>query len=208
MKHLNLKEMKFRSRAELDFLEDFSVQARDLVLAPGILDENGNETTGTVFNVQGRRIQYSDNIDTVGGQSGSPVWQTLEGDDPRVLAVHSRGGGFRNAGTLIDTEAYKLIMDEIEGDEDPALLPENLIYGSDPISRPIPLPDLPGDDLIEGKYRKERILGLAGNDTIFGAGADDYAPRSRPISLKVMKVMTSLMAEQGTTELQVVVTTI
>ena len=200
--------MKFRSRAELDFLEDFSVQARDLVLAPGILDENGNETTGTVFNVQGRRIQYSDNIDTVGGQSGSPVWHTLEGDDPRVLAVHSRGGGFRNAGTLIDTEAYKLIMDEIEGDEDPALLPENLIYGSDPISRPIPLPDLPGDDLIEGKYRKERILGLAGNDTIFGAGADDYAPRSRPISLKVMKVMTSLMAEQGTTELQVVVTTI
>lgn len=158
-----------RPRAELRFLEDFSVQARDLVLAAGI----GNETTGTVFNVQGRRIQYSDNIDTVGGQSGSPVWHTLEGDDPRVLAVHSRGGGRRNAGTLIDTEAYNLIMDEIEGDEDPALLPENLIIGSDPLPRPIPLPDLPGDDLIEGTYRKERILGLTGNDTISGAGADD-----------------------------------
>ena len=162
-----------RPRAELEFLEDFSVQARDLVLAPGTLDQNGNETTGTVFATSGRRIQYSDNIDTVGGQSGSPVWHTFEEDDPRVLAVHSRGGGFRNAGTLIDTEAYNLIMTRIEGNGDPNELPENLIIGSDPVSRPIPLPDLPGDDLIEGTYRKERILGLTGDDTISGAGADD-----------------------------------
>ena len=165
-----------RTTAELNSLGlgDFSVRARDLVLAPGILDEEGNETTGTVFATpSGRRIEYSENVDTVAGQSGSPVWHTLEGDEPRVLGVHSRGGGGRrNVGTLIDVEAYKLIMDKIEGNGDPNLLPENLIYGSDPLPPPGSPPNS-GNDLIEGTYRKERILGLGGNDTIFGAGADD-----------------------------------
>ncbi|MEL6989015.1 MAG: hypothetical protein AAGK97_14480, partial [Bacteroidota bacterium] len=165
-----------RTTAELNNqgLGDFSVRARDLVLAPGILDEDGNETTGTVFATpSGRRIEYSNNIDTVGGQSGSPVWHTLEGDEPRVLGVHSRGPKVgRNVGTLIDIEAYKLIIDKIEGNGDPNLLPENLIYGSDPLPPPGSPPNS-GNDRIVGTYRKERILGLAGNDTIEGAGADD-----------------------------------
>ena len=167
-------ENNIRTPAELDNISDFSVRARDLVLAPGTLDEDGKETTGTVFATpSGRRIEYSNNIDTVAGQSGSPVWHTLEGDEPRVLGVHSRGPKVgRNVGTLIDTEAYKLIMDEIEGDEDPDKLPENLIYGSDPLPPPGSPPNS-GNDLIEGTYRKERILGLAGNDTIMGMGADD-----------------------------------
>lgn len=155
-----------------------------MVLAPGTLDANGNETTGRVERAnEGKRergIQYSINIDTVAGQSGSPVWGFLPEEYelepiPRVFAVHSRGssaGNAANFGTLNDTEAYKLIMDEIEGDGDPNELPENAIIGSNPRDK-FTNPPNDGNDLIEGTYRKELILGLAGNDTIFGAGADD-----------------------------------
>ena len=71
-----------RPRTELDGLvSSLQVQGRDLVLAPGILDANGNETTGRIERASERegerRIQYSTNIDTEAGQSGSPVWGFL-----------------------------------------------------------------------------------------------------------------------------------
>ena len=180
-------DKNIRPRTELDGLvSSLQVRGRDLVLAPGILDANGNETTGRVERASEgegeRRIQYSTNIDTVSGQSGSPVWGFLPEEDglelepiPRVFAVHSRGisAGINaaNFGTLIDKEAYDLIIDEIEGDGDPDLLPENAIIGSNPRVEVTPPND--GNDLINGTYRKELILGLGGDDTIFGAGADD-----------------------------------
>lgn len=173
-----------RSETELDGLtSSLQVQGRDLVLAPGVLDADRNETTGRVERANEgegeRRIQYSTNIDAEQGQSGSPVWGFLPEEDgsepiPRVFAVHSRGasaGSAANFGTLIDKEAYDLIIDEIEGDGDPDLLPENAIIGSNPRIGITPPND--GNDLINGTYRKELILGLTGNDTIFGAGADD-----------------------------------
>ena len=177
----NEDDDNIRTPAELDNLDDFSVRARDLVLAPGILDANGNETTGRILRASERegerRILYSDNIDTVAGQSGSPVWGFLPEEDgsepiPRVFAVHSRGVGMLNAGTLIDKEAYDLIIDEIEGDGDPDELPENAIIGSNPRDE-FTKPSNDGNDSIEGSYRKELILGLTGDDTIFGMGAID-----------------------------------
>ncbi|MEL7009813.1 MAG: calcium-binding protein [Cyanobacteria bacterium J06588_4] len=165
-------------------VNSLQVRGRDLVLAPGVLDANGNETTGRVLRASEgegeRRIQYSTNIDTIAGQSGSPVWGFLPEQYelepiPRVFAVHSRGasaGNAANFGTLIDKVAYDLIIDEIEGDGDPNLLPENAIIGSNP--RPSGVtPENDGNDLIEGTYRKELILGLTGNDTLIGGGADD-----------------------------------
>ena len=143
---------------------DFSRQARDLVLAPGSFEQQGE-----VFAVAGRRIEYTDNIDTEAGQSGSPIWHTLEGDEPRVLGVHSRRAARRNAGTLIDKEVYDKIMAQIEGDGDPNLLPENAIIGSDPSF----LGFIGGNDQIVGTYRRERIIGNKGNDILFGEGADD-----------------------------------
>ncbi len=175
------RQGNIRTPSELDNINnDFKVRARDLVLAPGILDDAGKERTGSVIRTNDRRILYSENIDTVAGQSGSPVWSIIpeaEGENepepiPRVLAVHSRGGSSLNAGTLIDKEAYDLIIEEIQGDGNPNLLPENAIIGSDPENFLDPN-DRSGDDLIDGTYRKELILGLGGNDTIFGAGADD-----------------------------------
>lgn len=142
---------------------DFTRQGKDLVLAPGNFNEKG-----AVTSTDGRRILYSNNIDTVSGQSGSPIWTIIpeaEGENeleiPRVLAVHSRGGGAANAGALIDKDAYDLIVKKIKGDGNPDKLPENAIIGSS------------ASEKINGTYRKELILGLGGNDTLFGAGADD-----------------------------------
>lgn len=126
---------------------------RDLALAPESFGQ-----FGTIEIVAGRRMQYSKNIDTFEGQSGSPVWHTLEGDDtPRVLGVHSMGGNVGNFGALITKDVYDTIVDEIEGDTNADDLPENAIIGIDP--RDVPGLPLGGDDLIEGTYRKERILG-------------------------------------------------
>ena len=133
-------------------------ETRDLVLAPGSFSQ-----FGTIEIMAGRRMQYSKNIDTFSGQSGSPVWHTLEGDNvPRVLGVHSMGGNVGNFGASIAKDIYDEIISQIEGDGDPNILPENAIIGSDITS-----------DQIDGTYRKERILGLGGDDTISGAGADD-----------------------------------
>jgi len=119
-------------------------ETRDLVLAPESFAQ-----LGRIEIVAGRRMQYSKNIDTISGQSGSPVWHTLEGDDtPRVLGVHSTGGDAGNFGALITKDVYDIIMDQIEEDENPNLLPV-------------------------GTYRQERIIGKKGNDIIFGEGADD-----------------------------------
>ena len=78
--------------------------------------------------------------------------------------------------------SHRLILEEIEGDADPDLLPENLIIGSDPISRFIPLPDLPGNDRLEGRLGNDSLFGGTGidtlrgeegNDLIFGGGSND-----------------------------------
>ena len=149
------------------FTPDPDRQLRDLVLAPGSFNQFGG-----IARVTGRRMAYTTDIDTVVGQSGSPVWHTLDGDSiPRVLGVHSRRDSQRNTGTLIDKEVYDLIIEQMEGDEDPELLPENAIIGSNPgFFSPI---TGGGNDTIFGTYRRERIIGNGGNDRLFGGGATD-----------------------------------
>ena len=143
-------------------------RGRDLVLAP-------YNQLGNIYRVNGRGMEYTPNIDTYKGQSGSPVWHTLAGDKPRVLGVHRRGdiGLGRNIGTLIDKDIYDRIIEQIEGDGDPNNLPENAIIGSNPgFSRFNPFSNAGNDDIF-GTYRKERIIGNGGNDRIFGDGGDD-----------------------------------
>ena len=161
-----------------DIENNSGLQLRDLALAPG----EGSGKIRDVFNT--RVFQYTDDIDTAGGQSGSGVWHILEGDTkPRVLGIHNSdkdvGPGI-NAGALIDIQVYNRVIAQIEDAidvEDPNDLPENAIIGtdfyvpSDPNNDPPAIRD--ANDSIEGTYRKERILGLGGDDTIFGAGADD-----------------------------------
>jgi V8-like Glu-specific endopeptidase len=158
---------------------DLFVRANTLVTAPGV----GVET-----------IQYTSpgliyyDLDTFGGQSGSPIFHTLSGDTrPRTLGIHTRGpdlfpsgsisvqpvsnGTGGNSGVLITTDLYDRIVAKIAADSgtsNAALLPENAIIGVDVVRSGVSI-----DDTIIGSYRKERILGQRGNDKLLGGGADD-----------------------------------
>jgi uncharacterized protein YegL len=145
--------------------------ARDFVRSPGAV-----ESPGTIVDTRNRQFFYSPDVDTAGGQSGSGVWHTLEGDSiPRVLGVHTLGIGDNNplnSGVLITTDIYNNIVAQMAADSGTAnadLLPENAIIGSDPM----PSFGFFGDDFIQGSYRKERILGKGGDDRLFGGGAND-----------------------------------
>lgn len=158
-----------------------NVPGRDLVRASGsIVDTRSN-----------RRFFYSPTVDTAGGQSGSGVWHTLDGDRSRVLGVHTEGTGnnpfvsnllgLRNSGVLITTDIYNEIVAQMEADSGTAnanVLPENAIIGTDPSTFFVD-PVAPifiktgGEDFITGSYRRERIMGKGGNDRLFGGGAND-----------------------------------
>lgn len=154
---------------------------RDLVRSPGAAEAPG-EIVDTRSN---RRFFYSPNVDTAGGQSGSGVWHTLDGDsNPRVLGVHTQGPGYdptvsallglRNSGVLITTDIYDEIIAQIEADSGTAnanALPENAIIGSEPDFFSFLTGN--GDDDIFGSYRRERIIGNGGDDRMLGGGADD-----------------------------------
>jgi glutamyl endopeptidase len=46
-------------------------------------------------------------IDTFGGQSGSPIWLTLEGDRRIAIGVHTTGSASSNSGTRITREVFE-----------------------------------------------------------------------------------------------------
>ena len=158
------------------------VFVRDLVISPGTALSPGD----IVDTSSGGRFFYSPDVDTFGGQSGSGIWHTLDGDStPRVLGVHTQGTGanpffssllgLRNSGVLITTDIYNEIVAQVAADSGTANaddLPENAIIGTDPSSF-LFFQTASGEDNIVGSYRRERILGQGGNDTLLGAGADD-----------------------------------
>ena len=147
---------------------DLSKVARDLILAPGASFGNINDV---YYN---RAFNYTDDIDTFQGQSGSGVWHVTEENKPLVLGIHNTEvGRFDNSGVIFTKDLYDQIIDRtkdtsgVNGNN----LPENAIIGSDPgFFSPI---TGSGNDVIIGTYRKERILGNKGNDKLFGEGADD-----------------------------------
>ena len=150
---------------------DYSKLARDLVLAPGASFGNINDV---YYN---RAFNYTDDIDTFKGQSGSGVWHVTEENEPLVLGIHNTEvGSFDNSGVIFTKDLYDQIIDRtkdtsiVNGNS----LPENLIIGSDPSFIPIDTPfSTNGNDEIIGTYRRERIIGNGGNDYLYGGGADD-----------------------------------
>ncbi|MEP3435859.1 MAG: Calx-beta domain-containing protein, partial [Hoeflea sp.] len=152
----------------------------------GRTDDNTARTlysaTGKVDGVESGdlRITYDESVDTQGGQSGSGVWydDDLFGENVElVAAIHHWGtnnvfqnGGGVNAGVLITKDLYDAFMESIRVDTNgagAAALPENAIVGTDSFLT------LGGNDVIEGTYRKERIIGQGGEDQIRGGGSDD-----------------------------------
>jgi V8-like Glu-specific endopeptidase len=159
------------------------------------LDDNSGRTlytaTGPVSNYNdaggGRaEITYSKAIDTQGGQSGSGVWTgSVQGEaGPFLVGIHVKGNNdvYANTGTstatLITKDAYFAISQRMEANyganaqAEAASLPGNVLVGSNPGFFSF-LGFSTGGDYIEGSFRRERIVGLGGDDRMHGGDGDD-----------------------------------
>lgn len=74
----------------------------------------GDKAWGTMWTTQGSilketktRVYYD--IDTIGGQSGSPVYNSAN----EIIAVHTTGAGSSNFGTKVNDEYYQFINDHL-----------------------------------------------------------------------------------------------
>lgn len=65
---------------------------------------------GTVEETQARLLFYTN--DTAGGQSGGPVWETVSGCDPCVVAIHAYeyDPPTINSGVRITQEVYNFLL--------------------------------------------------------------------------------------------------
>jgi Ca2+-binding RTX toxin-like protein len=123
-------------------------------------------------------MNYSQTVDTWGGQSGSGVW-TMSGGLPVVLGVHTNGlsddaPGFLfriwfNGGLVINKPTYDAIVNDMKASTEnvAGALPFNEIIGDEPLL------GFGGHDNIVGSYRREIIHGRAGDDILEGKGGDD-----------------------------------
>ena len=131
-------------------------------------------------------ITYSKAIDTQGGQSGSGVWSgTVQGEaGPFLVGIHVKGNNnvYANTGTstatLITKDAYFAISQQMEADyganaqAEASSLPENVLVGSNPGFFSF-LGFSAGKDYIEASFRRERLVGLGGDDRMHGGDGDD-----------------------------------
>jgi V8-like Glu-specific endopeptidase len=159
-----------------------------LYIASGAVSDTKDEGSGRA------RIYYSKTVDTQAGQSGSGVWtNAVEGQAGSFLiAIHNYGGTLSagntfkitgagqaaSNGSLITKDAYVLISQRMEADYGPnsqaeaASLPENVLVGSNPGFFSF-LGFSTGGDYIEGSFRRERLVGLGGDDRMHGGDGDD-----------------------------------
>jgi V8-like Glu-specific endopeptidase len=62
--------------------------------------------------VEARRLTYK--IDTIGGQSGAPIWRK-QGENRHVVGIHTNGDRTRNSGTRITLPVFNNIQTWING---------------------------------------------------------------------------------------------
>lgn len=138
---------------------------------------------GTVSSTTSTTIQYSQDLDTEGGQSGSGIIIDKSDlalssplssiPDDLIVGVHTNGGSSNNAGNIITEDAYRQINDQMENDFGGAAatravaLPMNVILGTDSS------PSFGGNDYFQGNFRREMFIGQGGEDRFEGAGGDD-----------------------------------
>lgn len=100
---------------------------------------------------------YNGTLDSHGGQSGSGVWQMIDGS-PVLVGVHVAGGVTHNGGVVITPEVYDWIYDWTGGQ---VVLSDASDFGSN------------GADAIAGTDGADTVSGLGGADTLGGgSGAD------------------------------------
>lgn len=143
---------------------------------PGDLSSDGSvmvTTSGTVDGTIGSsRIYYDGTLDTYGGQSGSPLWVTVNGETTAV-GVHTAGGASYNAGTVVTSDFYALISGWTGGDlntTESGTAAADLMTGS---SAGDAVSGLAGDDTLSGGGGGDILYGNLGSDLLSGgAGAD------------------------------------
>ena len=150
---------------------------------PGDLSSNGSvmvTTGGDIDGAQGAsRIYYDGALDSYGGQSGSPLWVTVNGT-PTIVGVHTTGGTLYNGGTAVTDEFFDLIFGWTGGDitavstgaggTTVGTAAADTMVGS---SGGDVLAGLDGGDLITGGAGDDVLYGNIGNDLLSGGtGAD------------------------------------
>ncbi len=132
--------------------------------------------SGEVDQASGTKIYYNDTLDSFGGQSGSPLWITVDGT-PTIVAVHTSGGTVYNAGTAITTSSLFWIADWTGGDITNPSTPtvsgstgSDLMAGGDGNDT---LSGLSGDDTLHGFQGDDTLVGGAGDDKVYGYEGSD-----------------------------------
>jgi V8-like Glu-specific endopeptidase len=115
--------------------------------------------TGDVDSTSGStRILYGDTLDTYGGQSGSPLWITVDGT-PTIVGVHTTGGYVYNGGTAVTSDFYGLISGWTGGDITSA-------SGTTTTTTTV-------SGLVSGTSGADGLTGGSGNDTMYGYSGND-----------------------------------
>ncbi|MEQ8816095.1 MAG: trypsin-like serine protease, partial [Thalassobaculum sp.] len=106
-------------------------------------------------------IRFSDTIDVAGGQSGSPMWVSLDGQLTAV-GVLAGAGNSSNAGATITSDYYNLISGWTGGDITTGVTPGSVVAGTNS-----------NDSIVGGNETSDTVSGLGGNDVLSGGGGGD-----------------------------------
>jgi V8-like Glu-specific endopeptidase len=127
---------------------------------PGDLSSNGSVMITTSGEIDGsigdNRVYYNGTLDSYGGQSGSPLWVTVNGQTT-IVGVHTAGGSFYNAGTALTSDFYSLIDGWTGGDINGSVV---VVTSS--------TSGTASADVITGSTGSDTVSGYAGDDTIWG----------------------------------------
>lgn len=141
---------------------------------PGDLSSNGSvmvTASGDIDGAEGSsRLYYDGTLDSYGGQSGSPLWVTVNGT-PTIVGVHTTGGSLYNGGTAVTADFYELISGWTGGDLTGASTVTGTTTGSAATGSTVSGTD--DADIIAGSSAGDTLAGRSGNDTITGGAGDD-----------------------------------
>ena len=136
---------------------------------PGDWSSDGSVMVTASGEIHGRfggtRAVYSDTLDTYGGQSGSPLWQIVNGQ-PTVVGIHTAGFATYNNGTVVTTDFYNVIAAWTGGDTrtsmtSPTTTHGDSVAGTDTV------------DLITGNAYGNRLFGYGADDAVLGGAGND-----------------------------------
>lgn len=137
---------------------------------PGDLQDGKYMYTSTdgVDSISGNNLMYDGALDSAGGNSGGPLWTSVNGTTT-VIGVHTFGGTTYNGGTIITTDFYNRVvgwasdtLTETPGTTNTATAGDDSVVSGT------------GNDTLTGGDGHDTLVGMAGNDVIFGNRNSDF----------------------------------